>query len=482
MKYPDMDSYIRQLKSSRGLTLQDLSRMLGYSSQTSLTRLMQQAANRASLQQFADRLHACTALQLTREESNQLDDLIELHDIGQDFSTMVALRRFLRGESVAYGDKLTLYSTQGSMSFLAHFASRKLTRMLLINSEQVPMYNDLALLLEQGNFEAEHWFYSSGNSMHTVNCLRGTIPVLYSPHYRSYTFPIRFDPSRIARGLITSDILFYEFVKGEGELCCEAMVFTTPYHAEVIPIPCAYDRLSRLLPPKDLMQPVRMHVSSSNLIEYIGFCAELERDRTVCRIKPDPGIEQIPLHILKKSIVDHAPPEVVAAVGLLEEVFHYRQQNMLDKSEHQYHIYRKSATEHFVQTGRLSDHPWCCRPFTLQERVEILRYIRHTLMTKETFHLHFLKDDDALRCDEIVLYEGRGLSVIKPDTDYAMEHAHAEILITQPDFLKVFKRFFMESTLRYRAGSREDAASYLDSLISYCEAELRDFDHSINKS
>ena len=92
-------------------------------------------------------------------------------------------------------------------------------------------------------------------------------------------------------------------------------------------------------------------------------------------------------------------------------------------------------------------------------------------MSLPGFHLYFLKDDAALRDDDFILYEDRGLSVVKVGMDYDMSARNDEIRITQPVLLKVLKRFFMESILRYRVESEEASAAEIDRLIALCTAE-----------
>lgn len=474
MKSAFVDRYVRKLQSARGITLQEMSRMLGYSSQTSLTRIMQETASHSSLLNFADRLRCCERLALSTTERNQLDDLIELHEIGgEDFETMLKLRQLLRGETSSDGRPLRLICRDGSEStFLAHFAGMRIRRMLLLNSERAPIFQDLSLILEQGSFELEHWQYVKNGVMHTVVLLHAAMPLLYSPRYFSRTFS--YDESAdTPRGLMTSDILFCEYEQNDGTAATEMIVFDSLQTGQLLPIGSSIDDIMRFLPDRQLMRDMRICIAGTDILQYNAFRAELERNHTVCRINPDLGLEQIPLSILISAITDTAPPELLQTFSPLMTAFAERQRNILEKDVPQYHILKRNAMQRFVQTGRISNHPWCCRAFTMQERAGILRFLREELITRPGFHLHFLKDEAVLRDDEIILYEDRGLSIIKAGADYNLSSHHAEILITQPDMLKAFKRFFMESTLRYRVDSEEESAAEIDRLIAFCEHECQ---------
>lgn len=468
-----VDRYVRRLQNLRGMTLQDLSRMLGYSSQTSLTRIMQETASRASLLKFADRLRSCEQLALTRAERNQLDDLIELHDIGgEDFETMLKLRQILRGEPTEDGRTCSLIRRDGSATtFLAHFAGKRIRRMLLLNSERAPIFQDLALLLENASFELEHLQYVKNGVMHTVQSLHAVMPIIYLPQYVGRTFSYDDESIDRPRGLMTSDILFCEYETAEGTPENDMIIFDSLCTGQQQSIHSSIDDVMRFLPDRREMRDMRICIAGVDLPQYNAFCAALERDHSVCRIKPDLAMDQIPLEILGRAVADCAPVEVQQEMRPLAAAMRERQRNSMEKDAPQYHIFKRGAMQRFALTGRLSDHLWCCRPFTVEERVQILRHLRDTLMSLPGFHLYFLKDDAALRDDEFILYEDRGLSVVKVGMDYDMSARHDEIMITQPELLKVLKRFFMESILRYRVESEEASAAEIDRLIALCTAE-----------
>lgn len=473
MKQSAIDSYIRQIIRARGLTLQGLSTLLGYKSATSLARIMQETANRESLVKFANRLRSCPSLTLSKQEATRLDDLIELHDIGlDDYGAMLSLRRMIRGEPAAAPGKLMLQTPDGGQqSFLAHFSGYSPQRILLLNSEQVPMYSDLIMLMQWSSVSVEHYLYTGTSNMHSVHSLHATLPLLYLSGYHSYSYTLDFDPFLSTRGLITSDILLIDYHDAAGHSGSEMIIFTAPCEGKVLPSPISIDTFRQLLPPIEDMHPISTPVPHTDLISYAAFCLELEHDHSVYRLKPDVGIEQIPVEILMKAISDEAPPEIQHALPRLRGIFTEHYQNMLTKPNPQYHIMKRRDMWRFVQTGRMSDHLWCCRAFTPSERVEILQFLLDLMVDHRNFHLYFLKDDDALRDEEIVLYEGRGLSIFKPGSDYSLIDSanHAEVLITQPEFLSVFKRFYVESTLRYRVEPQDVAVQELRAMINYCQ-------------
>lgn len=218
------------------------------------------------------------------------------------------------------------------------------------------------------------------------------------------------------------------------------------------------------------MQPIRIPAVGDDLLTYNAFCAELEQDHAVYRIKPDLGLEQLPVDILLRAGQEAAPPEILRALPALTDLFRRRHQNVLTKGKPQHTVLKRSAMLQFARTGRLSDHPWILRDFTLGERRRILVYLKEVLLALPGFHLHLLKDEASMLDDEVILYEGVGLSLIKPGTDYNWLDTHAEILITQPEFLQVYKQFYQESLLMHRVAPEAETRAFLDELISQCNA------------
>lgn len=473
MSQSAIDSFVRQLIRTRKLTLNEFCQILGYKSQTSLIRIMQGTANQKSMIAFADKLRSCPRLALNRQEMSLLDDLIELHEQGNDdFEAMLTLRKLLRGVPAMAYTPVSLSLVDGSFfSLIARYSAISLNRILILNCENVAVFHDLALLTSQHQVPIEHCSFFGSSFQHIVRTLHAYMPILYQPGYTGYSWIVPDAPGSAPRGLITTDLIVCEYLDAQSLPVIDVIVFHKRSEGRLITLPTSLDFIRHLLPPVETMTPIRLDtgVFGSDMKVYNQYCAALERDHAVYRIKPDIGAEQIPVHLLRRAVGDMAPPELFDSLEPLAQIFSERQQNILAKEDAQYHIMKKSALLRFAKTGKTSDHLWCCRAFTPAERSEILHFLRDQLLAKPTFHLYFLKDDDALLDNEVILYEGKGLSMIKAGTNYDLSQSHAEILITQPQFLEAYKRFYLNSTLRYHVESAQYSMEYLNKLIAMCE-------------
>lgn len=476
MPHSSLHQFVRRLLSARHMTMMDMCQLLGYRSQTSLVRIMQGKVRHESLDAFAQKLRSCRKISLTADESRQLDELVELHNT--DSSTAQALtsiRRLLCGLPEENTEPPQLKLSNGtSVNIFTHFCTAKIRRVFILNCEHVSIFHDLALLMEQQGFTIEHYMFSSPAVLRSVHTLQAIMPVVFNEGYTGWVYRIPKEPSNTTRGLMTSDMMIVERDSDDGRLLSETIVFNSNSTGIVLQQLASIDMLQQLLPAKSQMLTIKIDPSDTgDSLAYLDFCADLEHNHAVYRLKPDVGMDQIPVDILKAAVADSAPDELLSLLDQLADCFSRRHLNLLERRQPQYHIMKRKAIMQFAQTGRMSDHLWCCRAFTMEERAEIFTYIRDVLMTRPSIHIRFLKDDDFLLEQEIVLYEGVGLSLIKPDTNYNWTQTHAEVLITHHEFLTTFKHFYTYSLLRYHVDSEETSLMFLNQMIDYCHSNIK---------
>ena len=59
----------------------------------------------------------------------------------------------------------------------------------------------------------------------------------------------------------------------------------------------------------------------------------------------------------------------------------------------------------------------------------------------------------------------------KPDTHYDLGGDHAEVIVTQPEFCRRYKAFFVQDLLEHHVMSAEQTLAALDALIALAEKE-----------
>lgn len=121
--------------------------------------------------------------------------------------------------------------------------------------------------------------------------------------------------------------------------------------------------------------------------------------------------------------------------------------------------------EQFAQTGLESDHFFAIRPFSPAERVSILTHLKEQNETNPNFCLYFFKPGYRQPRTEICLYEGAGTMLTVADTDYDLSGAHSEVLITQTEFSRKYKAFFIHDLLESKVLSPAETQKTFEELI-----------------
>ena len=207
-------------------------------------------------------------------------------------------------------------------------------------------------------------------------------------------------------------------------------------------------------------------------LSYTDDCRKLERNRAIYTIRLD-----VPLNFIHPDILlsyaaegfaemgETCPEAFEAFLRELKRIHLERWENFFSKRKVNHTIFSREAMEQFARTGRQSDHFFAIRPYTEQERIEILSHLRRQEAENPYFHIHFFKEDFTPPLTEIGLYEGVGTLLTKPYTHYNLAGDHAEAVITQAEFCERYKEFYIKDLLDKRVVSREETLRIMDRLI-----------------
>lgn len=476
----DMRQFIQAIQRSRGLSIAALSELLGYKSQTSVARIMQDRANMASVTRFCQLMKDCAALALTEAEAEELSMVLERKKLGQvEYAAVDILRQLLRADPPVVDPVLVDANTGARQRLLERYLPMEGLRITLLNSESVPLFGALAQLLEQGKARVEHYLYSDQSLLRTVMTIRAALPILHESRYAgSLAFAERKDILNNPRGLLISDVMLCEYER-QGAPWYDLVIFQSKEEALCFTYPGTGAIVHRMMEGvRATAQPIRnagVPGPQEGYGAYMRYCFDLERDRAVYRIKPDFGMEQVPVEIWLRAFAEGPVTNDSAMVGdvaELVELFRQRQSNSFSKKQAQHHIYKQRAVWKFVRTGRLSDQFWAFRSLTMRERLETLQLMLEQHTENPYYKLHFFKDEDAVRDDEIVCYEGVGVSFIKAGTDYDLSAGHGEIMVSQPEFLRIYRQFFLHSILPNLVQPEYRTRKILLEMIAYCQNSL----------
>lgn len=473
--------FVQKLQKSRGMTQAELAKCIGYKSQTSLVRIVQETANEESLHKFVRMLRSAPDIYLTAAESAQLDLIVEKRMLSaDDYAAMESMRRLLQ-ENKPAAEEIWLVCGGGDerITLREHYARCSRLHMTLLNCEKVHIIPALAAMMEQSDLQVNHYLYAEDTLAHLAEVLRVVRPVLHEKNYAGFLCKGEAG-AEMPQGLVTADLLLSEYLDAQGEWKHDVVAFTKPNEGVL----AEFDGpMTAMQPLMDMVlagaQPLRsdalVQTGQDDYLAYVRFCSDLEKDRAVYRLKPDFGIEQVPVSIWQKAL-EEGPlgenEEIRAIVKELVQLSQLRHRNALEKKQPTCHVLKSRAVWNFVRTGRLSDQFWGFRALTWEERLEVLQLLLRQQMNNPWFNLMLFKDDDAVCDDEVILYDDLALFIIKPGTDYSSCGDHAETMVTNKDVLKVFKHYYQDSILQFHVRTESETRMFLVELIEYCKSQM----------
>jgi len=472
---------LTRIMKNRGLSVGELTEILGLKSKTTIARILQNNAGERSILNFRNLLVNSRELALTAEEVQKLDDSVSYQKketahsfIFSELWALLYHREVPRGEVRLLGDEP--YAT---LSEFGRALKRTEVECRIVNcgfhsfvgaAEQfLESHRDAPLSMHQ-------YFYNAGDYPRKLVQMVGRIvPVLSYDNYMAYTITQDspdgcFDLNVIALRCGTGEeyeILFCNertaiLTRGEG-LYRKWEAFLADF---------------RSVPIKSVKDP-----GTYNYIGFMDHYRKLEDKNDVYKFRLDLCINCIPADILEAAFVEgceqngiSAPKETVSTlVGIQRKRF----RNAHSKQHSTRLVVSESAMRKFVETGRQSDHAHTMRPFTPAERLRILNEcLAHINPSSETgFHLHLLTPEDEERiCSnehpvEMVCYAGSCVQLTPALTDYNFGKGHSEIFISQDMFQSLFIEFFMNDLVQYHTQPEVRTVEFLREMVGRLEGK-----------
>lgn len=477
----DLREYVECFLNAEGITLTELARKLGYKSRTSLVRIVEGSTRPEGVRDFERRM--LERFDISAEGEAALHEATAIVLRGREiFQAHREMMRLVRGDPVhSEGDSEAWIRSPGEsvrQRAADRWGAATDLEITLLNGYNLRIYPELARLLERQDVHIEHYIFADGGSAWVIRLLNALMPVLFSKGYSGF---IRFADKEAelgqVRALAAADAMLCRYRTPGGEAKEEMVVFHDPNEGIVLPLPeGAKEELMLRCVHSELYQSLkRTYFSKETFEDYIQYSedyAELERGRAIWKIKPDIGVDYIPSDILIAAAREGPIPKdadfhkVLDALG---KVYARRYQDSFTKRRVAHTVLKRSAMRRFARTGRLSDHFWGMRAFTLEERVRILKVLLQQQLENPYVHLYFLKEDDSVRDVEIACYEDLGILILQSDTDYNLASRHSEAMISHPVILNLFQRFFMEEMVGEYSLPESASIVILRELIAECE-------------
>lgn len=470
---------LREILKEKRVSASELARMMNYKSRNSIFRILCGKGGHGARQTFYERLMQEDPLRLSDEQRERLGQALEISRVGwKAYLDNQAMHELLMAgkpspvQQTVRVDAAYLYPQDPDFCK----ATESLTRaqrvcLTILGCCDRAIFDALRERLcrmdMRGEVQIVHLIYTGPEEI--VRNIAAIQPLLYCDFYNAYCIePGIFsrERERIYRG----NCIYAHVQDEQGDwydrqlLLIDKGVFA-PMHrmaaAEHNPIKTLFDQdLARMLP---LKARLGKGMAVGDYLAYTEGCRKLEQNRAIYTIKLDVPVSFVPADILVSCVRDGLLEKEV--LEDMERIHRQRFENFLTKKKVNHTIFSREAMERFARTGRQSDHFFALRSYTPGERVRILQNLREQEAENPYFHVHFFTDDFEPPASEMALYEGVGMLMAKPYTNYDLAGDHAETIVAQEEFCASFRAFFLHDLLERHVMGREETLTVLNELI-----------------
>lgn len=465
----DARGFIETVRKNRDLSFRDFSNILGYKSKTSLARLMRGESNLRSMESFGQRVKE--HFDLSPDEQNMLAQLLQYARSGNSDAAL-EMEAFLRMDEPIKADILISDNSGKTQTLDARYDNLRNMRVIIANCQYVPMYTTLCTWIREKDARIEHYMVIRDDPARSIHSMTVLLPVVYEKNYAGYVMK---DPlEHTVCGMQTADSMLVSYTLPDGGSREEIIIFDSALHGYVFESAGNnYSARAFALPWNGYSPIKRTYFQYTKLDDYMRYskeCAELEKDCAQYIIAPDPCITMMPVSVLKAAFLDKQGDVPPSLVDDLTGIYEQRFINAAQKRNPTHYIMKRSAMRSFIRTGQTQDHFWGMRPFNPSERVLIMENLIEQFERNPYCNLYFLADDDFLRNMQMCCYEGHGLLILDAQTSFNLADDHAEILITQEEFLEHYKQYFLKYLIKDSVISPEMTRDFLYECLKYCKS------------
>ncbi len=471
---------LSDLLARHNLSAAAVSRMMGHKSRTTLRRILQDQANAESMEKFLSEFLEARLLPLTPQEEQELRLALDISRTGLSaYRARAEMRRLL---DIARGAEepgsIRIIEPGSGKAYPAEelidsLACAKSVKLLIFNAVPTSFVRLLAgFLTGRSDIPAEinHFLFMSGDAAHTVRFISSLFPLIGLAGYRAHAIK---EPSP---GQSWSNLMTIPLIVISAELTggCSAeyqLAFTAPDECGLVSVePQAgiysfwQSIVDPLLKTASLITSVCPAIGRlpADLIRRTEAYRALEANHAIYMIKPGLLTALIPPDIFKRSV--HA--DCLSEISQLSTIHEKRFSNIFSKKRVTHILTPLSGIRTFMETGLLPDHPPAMRPFTADERREILLNCRNQARDNPYFNIYFLKNELADLNFEIACFDPVGV-LLHSGSDHRPQ---SDILITLNEFTGLFSRFFRETLLTHYALTSSASVAVLNTLIEELSA------------
>lgn len=480
---------LREILRVHGVSASALSVQLGFSSRNSLFRILNDETGYEKQRSLLKQLTEGNSLSLSPAEQERLRECLEVSHLGPEryLCSRAMDRLLLRAPFEARDITAVVHLSDGTANrlplgeLLTQLLAAQRVELVLCNFGFGAFFETLSEALHTQNaverVTIRHYFDATDSRL--IRMIAAIRPVLHLPCYHAHILS-EAAPDEV-RSLYAAHTLCARASTADGMRC---YCFTLTGHDRMDGVICddaAQDRrfslVMDMLCAHDLdMLPVKSAFSDAlGPNDYLQYTDQYRRLEAGCRLytlKRDVPINFIHPNILLGSVLDgfreagfSTTEELGYLVSQFADVHLKRWNNFFESHKITHTIFTYEAMRRFAQTGLQSDHFFAMRAYTPAERVAILTHLKEQNAVNPYFNIYFFKPNHPSPPEELSLYEGKGVLLTKPDTDYRLDGGHSETLICQAAFCRQFKEHFLQKLLAEDVASAQETQRLMEELI-----------------
>ncbi len=476
---------LQRIITAKRMPASELSRRMGLKSKTALFRVLNDNCQYKTVAKFYEALLRSDALALTPQELQTLENALEVTRVGAAvYQTNLEMRSLLKQQpSNAPAIQVTgLAETSTLPQLCMQYAMAQQVNILLIGLCDQGVVEALHTLMRikpsHHSVHIQHIVYSATQTTDIIRHIGAMMPLLFSPAYQVYTADAHKD------WIFLAEMMLVEFTDGAGAKHYHHLLKSPQSMLHGI----AYDDPAAFLFWKDfidkkaaVLSPLKTAFDVSNApedyLDYTESYRQLEHNRNIYTLKPDIPLNFVSPDILMPLVMESFPqtgflPDADPA-DLLEAMYNIHKQrfdNFFTKKKVTHTIFSQSDMIAFAKTGLQSDHFFAMRPYTPQERVQILSFCMEQHLQNPYFFIYFAKADELVKDAEISCYDGAGTLILNAHSAYNLADDHVQVLLTQPAFSEHFRIYFLTEVLQKHVLPQGESMAFMEYLISLAKA------------
>ena len=491
MATENFEQCLSRLLKKYNLNYSELSRKLNYSSKNTLYRILNGESGEKSRHKVFSDIAENTELGFSTDDIRELEQALKISAVGSDkYQAVIEMRNLMLKKNQSTSDIALndiYHSKEISLYEFSTSIKNNKNEIIILNCSWAQVASCMKELLTVS--EESHliqYMILTEKTADIVRQIESVLPIINYSNYNSYSIETKNIPQDITDEF-SHNLIAIRSTERNGKIHHYSILLHNDHSGILFHESCDHYNywFNKGTTITKYVLPIKINYTQDQSPEaYLKFTElyyQMEKDTNIYTYKPDISFIYINAPITKAALIDglknigNEVPNSSAFKSLidkLEDIHTKRYDNIFSKKNVTQHVLSEKAMKEFVKTGTLSDHFFIMRPYTVKERIEILKDLLYHIENNPHFNIHLLKYDDIFLNMEACFFEDVGVRFTPMSTNYNMENNHAEAVVNHKAFTDLYKELFTGVLLQKYVKSQTETVNLFKSLISELEASV----------